>query len=134
IGDITVSCSGGTGTVTTLLVVALNANITNRVDSDGNLLNVAVTGGAISQSLPVLNSPKTVLFGSVQLPGAAAVFNITGLRAAVPTATGPSGSAPALITGQVSATLLNLPSQPTPVATIATGLLSSVLNFGVPCI
>jgi uncharacterized protein (TIGR03437 family) len=132
IGDLTVSCSGGAGTVTTLLIVTLNANITNRVDADGNLSNITIAGAATSLTPPVLNSARTVLFNSVQLPGAAAAFTISGVRVAVPTVTG--GTATTLLAASVSATLLKFPAQATSVATIATGLLSSVLNFGVPCL
>ena len=131
VGDISVTCTGGSGPITTLIVVTLNANVTNRVLNDGSLANVAITGSVSSQTPPVLNSPKTVLFGSVQMQSFPAVFKITGLRVAVPTVTGGSGTL--LITALVSGNLANFPSQPVSVAVVATGLLSSVLNFGVPC-
>jgi uncharacterized protein (TIGR03437 family) len=132
IGDISFSCSGASGTVTTQILVALNANVTNRLDTDGNLKNVLITGAGTSLLSPFLVSPTTVSFGSVQLAGAAASFTITGIRVAVPTVSG-GGSTP-LITASIVANQLNVPSQPFSVAISAATLLSSVLNYGVPCI
>jgi uncharacterized protein (TIGR03437 family) len=131
VSDISFVCSGGSGTVTTLLAVTLNANITNRLDVNGNLTNVTINGAATSLQLPTLNSPKTLLFGVVQLPGASAVFTITGVRAAVATVSG--GGATPIVTGSVYADQLSLPSQQLFLATGAPTLLSSVVNYGVPC-
>src|ERR1041385_1762748 len=74
LGDITFTCSGGSGTVNTILFVGISANITNRLDAGGNLANVKITGAATAQTPPTLNSPNTVAFFSLQLPGAAASF------------------------------------------------------------
>ena len=131
VGDINFTCSGGSGTVTTLLAVALNANITNRLDANGNLTNVTITGSATSLQLPSLNSPNTVLFTAVQLPGASAVFTISGIRASAATVTG-AGATP-IITGSVAADQLNLPNQSLFLAVSEPTLLSTVLNYGIPC-
>jgi uncharacterized protein (TIGR03437 family) len=133
IGDITVTCVGGAGgTINTLVVVALNATITNRLDANGNLTGVTLTGaGVTSSALPTPNSPNVALFPAVNVPGSSPVFTISGLRVAVPTATG-GGAAP-FINAIVAANQLSPSSQSIVVATSATSLLSSVFNFGLPC-
>src|SRR5579872_3353998 len=54
IADITFSCSGGTGVVNALIVITLNTNITNRLDANGNLLGITVTGATMPTSQPPL--------------------------------------------------------------------------------
>jgi uncharacterized protein (TIGR03437 family) len=133
IGDITLTCSGGTATINTLLFVGTNAPITNRLDANGNLTNITITGaGVSSQAPPTLNSPTTLLFASVNLPGAAATFTISGIRVAVAGISN-GGSTP-LITGTVAATQLNIPQNPLVLALAAPTLLTSVLNYGIPCV
>src|SRR5438067_4030279 len=101
----------------------MNADVTNRLDGNGNLTGVTITGGVLSQSLPTLNSIKTVVFDSVQLPGAFAVFTISGLRVAVPTVTG--GNTTPFVTALVAANQLSLGGQPVAVAISSPTLLSS---------
>src|SRR5258708_24916040 len=61
LGDLTFTCSGGSGTVNTILFVGVSANITNRLDCTGNLTNVKITGaGVTSPTPPTLNSPNTI--------------------------------------------------------------------------
>jgi len=132
VGDITITCAGGTYPVVTQLVVALNANITNRLDINGNLTKVTIGGTANNQGvLPTLNSPKVLTFNSVQLTSAGP-FTITGIRAAIPTASGGSSS-PQQVTGSVIGGQLNLPSTTLVLGQTEPTLLSSVLNYGVPC-
>ena len=124
-------------TINTTLAVGINANITNRLDVNGNLENVTV-GGIDQQHYPApptLNSPTSAssLF-QAQLNGSRGGVSITDKRprvAAIPTisTTGPSP----LVTGTIEATNLNLPSQPLLLAAANPTLLSSLLNYGVPC-
>jgi len=130
VGDITVSCSGGTGTVDTLLILVLNGNVTNRLDDNGNLLNITVNG-ATSLQPPTLNSPNTILFGDVQVTGALATITISGIRVAVPTVAGTA--VPRLINATVAANQLLINSQPTVVGVAQPTLLASAANYGVPC-
>jgi uncharacterized protein (TIGR03437 family) len=133
VSDINVSCTGGTGgTISTLVAVAANANITNRLDANGNVTGVTLTGaGVITLQPPNLNSDKVLLFPSVSLPGASPQFTISGLRVAVPTATG-GGTTP-FINVTVSANQLPISTQPVIAATSGPTLLSSVFNYGLPC-
>ncbi len=129
IGNITLTCAGGSGTVNSTLVVTLNANITNRLDVNGNLTNVTVNG-ATSLLPPVLNSPASALF-SIQFPGPGAQITISGLRAAVATIGG--GGANQFVTGSVAATQVNLSINALSLGVTEPTLLSSVVNSGIPC-
>jgi len=134
VGNITFQCTGGAGTITTLLVLTVNANVTNRLDVNGNLTGVTVSGsGATFGEPPALNSsPHTVVFSSLQFTaGTPAIFTISGLRVAVPTASG--GGATPTITGSVTAQQLNIPNPSLFLAVSQPTLLSSVLNYGIPC-
>ena len=135
IGDITLTCTGGAMGVTQSLqlFVGLNANITNRLDSNGQLTGITLTGASVgffSQT-----SASTLNFNAVNYTAAAAptVMTIKGIRAAVaPLA---NGSAPAPVTVSIVGIGAQFPaggfsvvaalSQPT--------LLASLLNNGVPC-
>lgn len=132
IGNISVTCSGGSGTVNTIIAVTLNANVTNRLDSNGNLLNVALTGSATSLTPPIASSAKTVLFSSVQFTAGASVgFTISGIRVAVPTISG-GGATPGVTANVVGN--FNGSGQPIVVAIGASTLASSVFNYGIPCL
>lgn len=131
VGNITLTCSGGTGNINTFLFVEVNATITNRLDVNGNPTNISVTG-ATSYSPPVLSASNALFFTSVQLPGAGATLTISGIRAAVPSITGGVGTPD--VEALVSATQLSLPGSPVVIGISAPTLLSSVLNYGVPCL
>jgi len=136
VGNITFSCSGGAGTVSSLVVISLNVNITNRLDPSGNLANLTLTGAGVTipaDQPPLLNNPKTVAFPVVQFPGAGATFTISGIRAAIATITG-AGATPA-VTASVYASqvTLSLPGSSLFLAQGEPTLLSSVLNYGIPC-
>jgi uncharacterized protein (TIGR03437 family) len=133
VGDITVACTGGSGgTINTLVAIALNANVTNRLDVNGNLTGVTITGSGVANQIPpALNSANVVLFSSVNVPGTSPVFTISGLRVAVPTVT--TGGTNPFINASVNANQLALPTQPIVVAISAPTLLASYFNYGLPC-
>src|SRR5665213_4235483 len=135
VGNITVTCSGGTvgATVSLQLFISLNANITNRVDANGAPTGIAVTGaspGTIS-----LTSATTLNFNSTNYTVTAAptVITISGIRVAVASLS--NGSAPST----VIATLAGIGGAQFPVnfqvivAIAQPTLLASLVNNGVPC-
>src|SRR5665213_167725 len=135
VGNITVTCSGGTvgATVSIQLFISLNANITNRVDANGAPTGIAVTGaspGTIS-----LTSATTLNFNSTNYTVTAAptVITISGIRVAVASLS--NGSAPST----VIATLAGIGGAQFPVnfqvivAIAQPTLLASLVNNGVPC-
>jgi uncharacterized protein (TIGR03437 family) len=130
VGDIKLACSGGAGTVSTLLAVVLNGNITNRLDAAGNLLGVTLTG-ATSPAPPTISSANTLLFSQVQVAGASASITVSGIRVAVPTLTGTS--APLYVTANVAASALTINSQALFVGLSVPTLLTSSVNYGIPC-
>jgi uncharacterized protein (TIGR03437 family) len=133
LGSITLTCSGGSGLINTILLVTVNANITNRLDVNGNPTNIALSGTGVTASTPALQSANTLFFASVQFNAALnPTITISGIRAAIPTATGGGGTP--LITGSIVATQMNLPGSPLVLGSAATSLFSSVLNYGVPCL
>src|ERR1019366_5658796 len=131
ISDITVTCAGGVGTTTTILIVTLNANITNRLDANGNITNVVISGGATIGAAPVLTTPNTVLFDGLQVPEGAVSFTVSGIRVAVPTVAG--GGSNAQINATVVANTIGISGPSAAVGVGAPTLLASVLNYGVPC-
>jgi uncharacterized protein (TIGR03437 family) len=131
IGDITVTCSGGAGLIPTLLAIAVNGNVTNRLDANGNLTNITLTGSGSSPVPPTLNSNNTVVFNSALVSGAG-VFGISGIRVAIPTLTGTS--APLFVNASVYGSQLSISTGPVVVGVTAPTLLSSVANYGVPCL
>src|SRR5215469_12276505 len=52
VGDISFNCSGGVGPVSSLIVISLNTNITNRLDANGNLTNITLTGATVPVDQP----------------------------------------------------------------------------------
>jgi uncharacterized protein (TIGR03437 family) len=133
-GNIILTCSGGAaGSLVSLqLFVTTNANITNRLDANGNPTGITVTGaslGSLSLSSPTLLTLSNVSYMAASSP---TTITIAGLRVA-----------PALLAGgstlsEITASLLVI-GVPPPVNTLvylAMGkptLLASVLNNGVPC-
>jgi len=135
IGDVTVTCTGGAvgATESLQLFVGLNANITNRLDSNGQLTGITLTGasvGSFNQS-----SASTLNFNAVNYTAAAlpAVITIKGIRVAVaPLA---NGSAPTPITVSIVGIGAQFPANGSNViaALSQPTLLASLLNNGVPC-
>ncbi len=140
IGDIVVNCSGGTAgaTLTPTFFFTLNTNITNKQDSNGSPLNLAfsasqpgIQASFFGQTAP--NTIKVLLNYLVPAGGAAVSFTIQGVRAA-PAVLG-NGTGSPLVTVSVVAVGVTFPAANVPVAA-AFGLptlLSSNINFGVPC-
>ena len=131
IASISVSCTGGGGgTVTGILGVTLNGNITNRLDANGNLTGLTLAGANLNTNnqAPYLNSANTVLFPDVTLP-ASPSFTISGLRVAVPSI--PSSGL--VVTAQAFGIGVSVSTTAFPVAAAGPTLASSVFNYGVPC-
>jgi uncharacterized protein (TIGR03437 family) len=139
IGDVTLSCTGGTSGsyVLTYLNLNLNANITNRLDVNGNLLGITTTVNSVAAGgvQPTLSSPTALsIIGmsyTVPTPNSQTVlFRISGIRVAVPTSSGTAFYVEGSLTGagiQISngeSLLLGQPQK---------SLLSSVNDFGIPC-
>jgi uncharacterized protein (TIGR03437 family) len=132
LGNIQFSCSGGTGMINTLLVVTLNANITNRLDVNGNPTGVTLTGAGVTAQTPTFFSPTSIAFGSVQFGAGSVSFTISGLLASVATVSG-GGARPSVNASFYASQLALTGPQPQVIAVSAPTLLSSVLNYGVPC-
>jgi uncharacterized protein (TIGR03437 family) len=136
VGDVIVTCSGGTvgATVSMDLFVALNTNITNKLDVNGNPTGITVPP-LITLARLVQVSPTTIQLGSVTytIGASPTVITISGIRAAVaPLAA--AGTSPAQVTAKVLGVGVQLPLSPQlVVATYQPTLLASLLNNGVPC-
>lgn len=114
IGDVTLTCTGGTANsnVLTYLSLALNATITNETDQNGNLLGITTTvsinGGSPTNSglQPTLDGAADLVVNGMSYnvpatPSTPVVLRISGVRVAVPTATNSSGGAATSITGSL---------------------------------
>ncbi len=131
VADITVSCGGGAAVANAFFIVTLNANITNRLDANGNPTGITLTGAGVTSQPPQFETPKSLVFPVVQLPAGPTAFIISGIRAAVPTVSG-GGATPAVI-ASVFGSQVNVTATQIQVAQGFPSLLSSVLNYGVPC-
>jgi uncharacterized protein (TIGR03437 family) len=136
VGDITLSCTGGTAnsTVSLTVFVTLNANITNRPDANGNLPGITLAGASAtvrsSSAMTVNISPLNYTVPAV--PATPVNITISGIRAAVATAA--NGSNSIFITASVVGIGATFP--PLISLTVANSiptLLASILNNGVPC-
>jgi uncharacterized protein (TIGR03437 family) len=142
IGNIVLTCSGGNvgSSVIAALYITLNTNVTNSLDTNGNPLNITVTGSGpatVSANPPALTSATTVAITNltyvVPSPNSLPVtITISGIRAAV-----------ALVQNAQSGTVVNAtfvgvgffsltPTQ-LPIALGTVPLLGSILNNGVNC-
>jgi len=106
------------------------------VDLNGILQQVTITstGAAVSYSPPKLNPPGSVFFDSVEyVVPAGGVVNLTisGVRVAIATL---SGMGTSFLSGTVVAPSFGVTSLPLPLAQSAPTLLTSVLNYGIPCL
>ncbi|MGD1069013.1 MAG: hypothetical protein ABSB15_02650 [Bryobacteraceae bacterium] len=137
-GNIAVTCSGGTigATVSATIAINLNTNVTNRLDLNGNPLGItaAVNATPVTASA-TLTSATSVSVSAIQytVSGAATVVTVGGIVADVAAVTPLAGIYPvtATITVETNGFLVATGSQ-----TVASGspsLLSSVINRGVPC-
>jgi uncharacterized protein (TIGR03437 family) len=140
IGDITLSCTGGTSgeNVITYFNVSLNATITNRLDANANVLGVtasvngtAATGVQISltalTALTINGIEYTVPTPSTQT----VLLRISGIRVAVPTV---SGSNAPFVAGSLQGAGVLITNGPQVLlGSPAPSLLSSVIDYGIPC-
>lgn len=138
LGDLTVTCTGGTAgaTISLNLFISLNTNITNRLDSNGVPQGITITG-ATAQQLR-LSGNTTLNIGALNYtvplaPASPVTITVSGLRAAVaPLVT---GATPATVTYSVVGIGANFSNSAGTVqaAISAPTLLSSLVNNGVPC-
>ncbi|MDP9169730.1 MAG: hypothetical protein M3N54_03865 [Acidobacteriota bacterium] len=143
IGDISIACSGGPAgsTVSLIVFVTLNTNITNRVDSNGTPQGITVTlntgGGAIPAGTQQLYSTSSLLLQNLSYtvpasPGALVTITVSGLRAAA--ALKGNGTALSSITASVTGIGAQFPvTSPFQVAIPSVTLATSLLNNGIPC-
>lgn len=149
IGDLVLTCTGGTAGngVLTFLSLSLNATITNAVDQNGNLEGISTTvdttcGGSCplpSGITPTINGSTNLVINGMQYqvpanPTNPVVLRISRIRVAVPTATDSSGGASSSISGSLTgagAVIQNGQSL-TLGQSIPTLLSSSEIN-GIPC-
>jgi uncharacterized protein (TIGR03437 family) len=144
VGDVIVSCSGGTAAanVSLSLFVTLNTNITNRLDSNGAPTGISVTvntgAGAVASGTQTLNSATTLFVNGVNysvpaVPATPAVVTVSGIRAAAGLLS--NGTGVPVITATVAGVGAQFAATPAiPVALSSLSLLTSTLNNGVPCV
>ncbi len=132
IGDITVSCTGGTvgATVSLTMFVSLNATITNRLDANGDPTGITFTGPGVTVGSLRVTSPTNLSMSAVNytVTLAPVVMTLTGLRAAIAPLPTPVVNASFVGIGATFNTGAQLP-----LATGVPTLLSSALSNGVPC-
>jgi uncharacterized protein (TIGR03437 family) len=136
VGDITVSCTGGTAgsTVSLSVFVTLNTNVTNRTDTGGNVLGITLAGAS---GMVRLTSATTLNISPLNytvpvVPATPVTITISGIRAAI--ATSANGSATPFITASVVGIGASFPPLISlTVASSFTTLLASTLSNGVPC-
>jgi uncharacterized protein (TIGR03437 family) len=119
--------------VTGQLYFAYNANIANRVDSSGNLVNVTFSSTSGSASLALINS--TTLQGNITytVPAPPVVITLNGVRVAAANISGGTATltnATVTVSG-VPITVSSAPSLPVGVA--RPSLLQSIVSNGQPC-
>ena len=149
VGDITLSCTGGTASTSASLAlfITLNTNVTNRIDANGNLQGISVTANTGGGPVPAGtlqpysgNSTFTTLFINnlnytiPAMPANPVTIVISGILASVAQVASGSGGAPV-----VNTTVAGIGAQfpngfPVPVAVSAPTLLTSVINNGIPCL
>ena len=138
VGDITVTCTGGTAAAAASLTmfVSLNTPITNRLDANGDATGITFTGtgagvsvGALRVSLPSNLSLNAVNYTIPTPSSTPVVMTLSGLRVAFASLTGsPFVSASVVGVGGIFNSSVQLV-----IATGGPSLLSSVLSNGVPC-
>jgi uncharacterized protein (TIGR03437 family) len=136
VGDITVSCTGGTAgsTVSLSVFVTLNTNVTNRTDTGGNVLGITLAGAS---GMARLTSATTLNISPLNytvpvVPATPVTITISGIRAAIATAA--NGSPMPFITASVVGIGASFPPLISlTVANSISTLLASTLSNGVPC-
>ena len=138
IGDIGMLCTGGTvgSPASSFVQIQIPATITNRQDpSSGLLLGVTITSpdAVLSFDTPALTGPGTLFISPIQytVPGGQVRITISGIRVAIAPL---AGTPNALLYASVIAPSFGITNNTAlPVARPVPTLLSSVVNFGVPC-
>jgi uncharacterized protein (TIGR03437 family) len=137
VGNITLTCVGGTAnsTVSLSLFISLNTNITNRLDSNGDPLGIVQTGGTVASLRST--SATTISFSALNYtvpatPSTPVTITISGIRAAVaPLA---AGTRAAVVSASVLGVGATFPQGVSLIVATATPtLLASTVNNGVPC-
>lgn len=140
VGDISLTCSGPKGSYSTNILVALNANITNRLGSNGQPTGIAATvntvGIPIATGSASLYSGTSVFISGIQYTTAIDNQSVTilihGILVAAPTTTNTLGGlVTALVQSTGSVQISN--SSPIPVAAPTTSLYDSQIYGVVPC-
>jgi uncharacterized protein (TIGR03437 family) len=140
IGDIVITCTGGTSGFTAIagIYITLNTNITNSLDMNGNVqfITVNATGATVTESTPILTSATTLeipnLTYTVPTPNSIPVtITISGIRAAV--ALVQNAQSGTVVEATLVAVGITLPNYTFPVAIGGAQLLASVQNNGVSC-
>lgn len=88
VGDVNITCTGGTAasTVSLTMFVTLNATITNRLDANGDLVGIGLTGatlGALRLSSPTTVSLNAANYTIPPVPATPVTMVRSGLRVAV---------------------------------------------------
>jgi len=142
IGTVVLSCTGGNSgsSVIASLYITLNTNITNGLDSNGNPLNIAVTGSGpatVTANPAVLTSATTVaitnLSYAVPTPNSLPVtITISGILADI--ALVQNAQSGTLVTATLAGVgFFSLAPTQIPMAIGAVPFLASILNNGVSC-
>lgn len=140
VGDIVITCSGGTvgATLIGALYISLNTNITNSLDASGNLQNITFssTGATVTTTSLVQSSATTLQYSnfSYVIPGPSTTpvtLRVSGIRVAVaPLQTG--GTTP-LVTATIAAAGVSLAGTVVNVGIGTGAILSSTENNGISC-
>jgi uncharacterized protein (TIGR03437 family) len=140
IGDLTVSCTGGTANspASITIFITLNTNITSRRNADGSPQGITVMANSVPQTVQQqLFSATTLFLNNIAYtipatPSTPVNIIVSGIRAAAANISPVSGVP--LITATVGGIGASFPSQPPiPVALVGTALLTSTINNGIPC-
>lgn len=134
VGDVNITCTGGTAasTVSLTMFVTLNATITNRLDANGDLVGIGLTGatlGALRLSSPTTVSLNAANYTIPPVPATPVTMVRSGLRVAV----APLGPGVPVIASVVGIGAIFNSGAQLPLANSSASLLSSALSNGVPC-
>ncbi len=142
VGDLTITCTGGSGLVQGSVFLTLNTNITNKQDDSGLPLNLAVStnpGSAspVGTTVRLYSSSTLLVVASYTVPTPASqpvVFSVKGLRAAPGMLSNGVGSSTVTLT--LVSVGLNMAGAgfPLPIALATTSLLTSNIGNGIPCV
>lgn len=140
VGDVVITCVGGTGGATLIgaLYISLNTNITNSLDASGNPQNITFssTGAVVTPTAVVLSSATTIQYTNfsyvVPSPASTAVtIRVSGIRAAV--APIQSATSPTVVTATIVAAGVSLAGPTVNVGLGSGAINSSTENNGISC-